>query len=99
MNLEVTPEKRIRVGFATTAAHERAIAVLEASGRPLLRETVAIDPGKPFCREIALPAGVKEVDLHARLQVDSKDLVAYRPVRLPEEPCPRRWNRRGPRKR
>jgi tetratricopeptide (TPR) repeat protein len=71
-----------RVGFYTTSLHPKATARLTAGDRVLLDEAIAIDPGRPFVRELTLPAGVSEHDLKASLTAASRELVAYQPVRL-----------------
>ena len=64
VNLDVKDGKAT-VGFCTTSAHPAAKVSLKAGTRVLLDETVAIDPGKPFVKEVALPAGIDEHDLVA----------------------------------
>jgi tetratricopeptide (TPR) repeat protein len=79
---------RAAVGFAVTSAHPRATAVLEAKGHTLLNEAIAIDPGKPFYREIALPQGVKSTDLKARLMDGGEELVSYQPLERAQTAMP-----------
>ncbi len=88
VNLEATG-KMAKVGFYTTAAHPDATVVLKAGERTLLREDVAIDPGKPFVKELVVPAGVDEHDLRASIQANGKELVSYSPVRLKPVPMPK----------
>jgi len=87
VNLEVK-EGRAAVGFAVTSAHPRAVAILEARGRSLLREQVAVDPARPFYKEVVLPAGVSELDLKATLMDGEKELISYRPEKRPILPMP-----------
>jgi len=70
------------VGFYTTSAHPGARVTLKAGERILLDERVAIDPGKPYVKQVSLPAGVEEHDLIAAISAGGRELVSYRPVRL-----------------
>jgi tetratricopeptide (TPR) repeat protein len=62
---------------------------LKAGNQVFLDETTAIDPGKPFRKRMAIPAGVDEHDLRAAISVGGKELVAYTPVRLTPQPMPK----------
>lgn len=89
VNLEVGRKDIARVGFNTTSAHPAATVLLTAAGKVLLSETVAIDPGKPYLKEVAIPAGLDEHDLRASISADGRELVAYSPIRLTPEPMPK----------
>jgi len=69
-----------QVGFHTTSAHQHARARLAAGGRTILDEEISIDPGRPYARRVALPAGAGETGLRASLQDGGRELVAYSPV-------------------
>jgi tetratricopeptide (TPR) repeat protein len=88
VNLEVAGGSA-RVAFASTSEYPTARAILRAGDQKLLDETISIDPGKPFLKNVSLPAGVGQYDLRASLEAGGKELVAYRPVRLPDEPMPK----------
>lgn len=95
VNLDVDPKGSARVGFYTTSAHTAAVVTLKAGDKVLLRETVAINPAKPFTKQVAVPAGVDQHDLRAAISAGGKELVAYSPIRLkpmetlkPVEPFP-----------
>jgi tetratricopeptide (TPR) repeat protein len=88
VNLEVK-DGTAKLGFYTTSAHPSATVLLQAGPQVLLRETVAIDPGKPWVKQIAVPAGVDEHDLRASLSADGRELVAYSPIRVTPEPAPK----------
>ena len=77
-----------KMGFNTTSAHAAAKVTLKAGEKVLLQETVAIDPGKPYTKQVALPAGIDEHDLVASISDGGKELVSYSPVRLTPEPRP-----------
>jgi tetratricopeptide (TPR) repeat protein len=89
VNLDVDKNGMARVGFNTTAAHAAATVKLEAGEKVLLNETVAIDPGKPYVKQVVVPAGTDEHDLRASIWADGKELVAYSPIRLTPEPMPK----------
>ena len=81
VNLEVSAGQA-KFGFTTTAAHPEATARLTVRGQALVDEPIAIDPGKPYTRAVALPAGTDPHDVRAALVVGGRELVAYAPVRL-----------------
>ena len=89
VNLEVGKDSTARVGFNTTSAHAAATVRLEAGSKVLLEETVAIDPGKPYVKQVAIPTGIDEHDLRASISADGKELVSYSPIRLTAEPMPK----------
>jgi tetratricopeptide (TPR) repeat protein len=88
VNLEVK-HAIARIGFVTTADYPAARVLLEAKGAVLLDDTVAIDPARPFVKEMRLPAGIVETDLRAALSVRGRELVAYRPIRVGNSPLPK----------
>jgi tetratricopeptide (TPR) repeat protein len=73
------------VGFYATSAHAKAVARLSAGDRVLFEQTIAIDPARPFVRDVRLPEGVAEHELRASLTADNRQLVSYQPVR--QEPA------------
>ena len=89
VNLEVGTNGEAFVGFCTTAPHRAATVLLKAAERVLLKEDIAINPGKPYVKQVAIPAGVDEHDLCASLAAEGKVLVSYSPVRLAPAPMPR----------
>ena len=78
-----------KVGFYTTSARPSATVLLEAGSKVLLRETVAIDPGKPYLKQVPVPAGTDPHDVRASLSADGRELVSYSPLRLTPEPTPK----------
>ncbi|HTL57950.1 MAG TPA: DUF5107 domain-containing protein [Candidatus Limnocylindrales bacterium] len=82
VNLEVKTNRTALLGFCTTATHKNATVTLKTRERSLLSETIAVNPGKPFVREIPLPPGTDEHELRAALSADGTELVAYSPERL-----------------
>ena len=88
VNLDVT-NGAAKVGFYTTSAHTSAKVLLKAGQKILLQETIAINPGKPYQKQLALPAGVDEHDLVASISDNGRELVSYSPVRLQPQPPPK----------
>ena len=88
VNLDVAKDGTAHVGFHTTSAHPAATVTLRAKDSILLQEKVAIDPGKPYLKQVAIPAGMDEHDLRAAVSADGKELVAYSPIRLKPEKMP-----------
>jgi tetratricopeptide (TPR) repeat protein len=87
VNLDVKDGKAI-FGFYTTKAYKNATASLAAGNKVLSREEISIDPGKPYSKQIALPAGLDEHELRASISAEGHELVAYTPVRLTPTPKP-----------
>ena len=87
VNLDVNAGSA-KVGFYATSAHASARAVLKAGDKVLLQETVAIDPAKPYVKQVPVPAGIDEHDLVASLWDGTKELVSYSPIRLIPQPTP-----------
>ena len=87
VNLEVKNGKAT-VGFYSTEERPSASVTLRLKDRVLLSEKIAIGPGHPFVKEIALPSGADEHDLRAAMVANGKELVAYSPVKLEKETMP-----------
>ena len=87
VNLEVGASSA-KVGFYTTSVHAAARVVLKAGDKVLLQETVAINPAKPYVKQVAVPAGIDEHDLVASLWEGSRELVSYSPIRLTHQAAP-----------
>jgi len=77
-----------KIGFYTTSAHKEATVVLKAADKVLLRETVSIDPGKPYLKQVSIPSGLDQHNLRASISADGKELVAYSPIKLEPEDMP-----------
>jgi tetratricopeptide (TPR) repeat protein len=89
VNLEVAKDGTAKLGFYATSAHPSATVLFEAGPQVLLRENISINPGKPWVKQVAIPAGIDEHDLRASLSVEGRELVAYSPVRLTPEEMPK----------
>ncbi len=87
VNLEVKDGKAA-MGFYTTNSYTGATVTLKAGSRVLLEEQVAINPGKPYSKEVSVPAGTDEHDLRATLIAGGRELIAYSPIKLVPEPKP-----------
>ncbi len=88
VNLEVA-DGSAHVGFYTTSAYPAATVMLKAGSKVLLEENVAINPAKPFVKQVPVPAGTDEHDLRASISAGGKELVSYSPIRLVPEPRPK----------
>ena len=88
VNLDVN-NGAAKLGFYTTSAHTAANVSLMAGKQSLLNETVAINPGKPYVKDVPIPAGIDEHDLVASISDGGKELVSYSPIRLKPEPSPK----------
>jgi tetratricopeptide (TPR) repeat protein len=89
VNMELKDKNAVKIGFNTTSEYKKAKALLEAGGKVVFEENIDISPGKPFVKEISLPAGIKETDLRVSLVSASGDeLVAYQPDKNVETPMP-----------
>jgi tetratricopeptide (TPR) repeat protein len=89
VNLDVLEGRTANVGFYTTSAYEAATVVLKAADKVLLRQTVAINPGKPYVKQIPIPPGTDEHNLRASISADGEELVAYSPIKLEPEDMPK----------
>jgi tetratricopeptide (TPR) repeat protein len=81
VNLDTT-NNTAKVGFCVTSAHDSATAMLICGSNVLLRERIAISPGKPYAKQVSFPQGADIHDLRATLLVDGRELVSYSPIRL-----------------
>ncbi|MCX6631773.1 MAG: DUF5107 domain-containing protein [Candidatus Solibacter sp.] len=95
VNLDVS-NGNAKVGFYTTSARPAATVMLKAGSKVLLQEKIAIDPGKPYVKQVPVPAGTDEHDLVASISDGGKELVSYSPIRLKPEPMPEGTVRPGP---
>lgn len=90
VNLEVRDGKVV-YGFYTTRAFNDAIVTLKSGDKIIAEEKVGISPAKPYHKEVAIPAGVKESELRAVITVGGRELVAYSPVVLKLAPKPKSY--------
>jgi tetratricopeptide (TPR) repeat protein len=87
VNLEVKDGKAV-MGFYATKSFTGATVTLKSGDKVLLEEQTVINPGKPYSKEVPLPAGTDEHDLRASLSAGGRELVAYSPIRVVPEPRP-----------
>ena len=87
VNLEVK-DGQAKFGFNTTKAYPAATVQLKAGDKVLLEEQIAIDPAKPYTKQVAVPAGTDPHDVRASLSAGGRELVAYSPIRLTPMPQP-----------
>ena len=90
VNLEVTEANTAQIGFNTTSAHKNANVILTADDKVIFRQRIDIGPDKPFYREVALNAGVREKDLQISLRsATDEELISYQPVEKEGAPMPK----------
>jgi len=87
VNLDVKEGNAI-FGFYTTKAYPNATVSLKAGNKVLVQEEISINPGKPYYKQIVLPAGLDEHDIRASISAGGRELVAYSPIRLQPAPKP-----------
>jgi tetratricopeptide (TPR) repeat protein len=87
VNLELKDGKAT-IGFYTTADHSTATASLTLRDTVLFGEQIAINPGRPFVKEVTLPAGADVHELRASLAAGGKELVGYSPIKFAPEAMP-----------
>ncbi len=88
LNLEVTGDNVACLGVNTSSEYTGARVLLQAK-EVIFDQTADISPEKPFYREVALPAGVKEEDLRLSLFCSAnEELISYRPAKKKGSPMP-----------
>ena len=89
VNLEITDEGKLFVGFNTTAEYPGCKVLVQCDGRLLLERTATLSPDKPFTAEIPLPAGTEQDQCRAALHTaDGRELISYLPEKLSGTPEP-----------
>ncbi|MFZ2147641.1 MAG: DUF5107 domain-containing protein [Sedimentisphaerales bacterium] len=90
VNLELTQANTAKIGFNTTSAYKNALVLLEADEQVVFKQRINIGPNRPFLKEIALAAGVREKDLRVSLLSSTNEkLIAYTPVEKEGAPMPK----------
>jgi len=90
VNLEVTEKNTAKIGFNTTSAYKNALALLTADDKVIFKQRIDIRPDRPFCKEVALAAGVREKDLRVSLlSSTNEELISYKPVEKEGTPMPK----------
>jgi len=80
LNMEVSSENTVQLGFTTTDEHKGARVILEAGDKIIFEKKINISPQKPFWEEVELPWVMREEDLLARLVSPANEtLISYRP--------------------
>ncbi len=90
VNLELTQKNTAKIGFNTTSAYKNALVLLTADDKVIFKQRIDIGPDRPFCKEVALAAGVREKDLRVSLlSSTNEELITYRPVEKEGAPMPK----------
>jgi len=87
VNFDVKDGK-VDYGFYTTKAYPDATVTLKAGDKILSEDHVSINPGKPYSKQVAIPAGQDEHQLRASISAGGRELVAYSPIVLQPMPKP-----------
>ncbi|MCP4262085.1 MAG: DUF5107 domain-containing protein, partial [Planctomycetes bacterium] len=94
VNLEVTEANTAQIAFNTTLAYKKAKVILTAGDQEVFRKTIDIGPDKPFSKDVALDAGVREKDLRVSLLSSTgEELIGYKPLEKEGAPMPERVKR------
>ncbi len=89
LNLDRVAPDSLFVGYNTTALFNDAKVVVKNGSKVLLERVVTIDPDTPFTLQFPIPDSTDNDRLTAALYDRSgKELIAYSPVRLKEDPMP-----------
>ncbi len=59
-NLELKSDNIAKIGFNTTSQYDNATVLLTVGDKVTLEQTIDIGPGKPFVKEVPVPAGTKK---------------------------------------
>jgi tetratricopeptide (TPR) repeat protein len=87
VNLELKPNNIAQVGFNATSQYDNATVLLTAGDKVILEQTTDIGPGKPFVKDVKVPAGTQETDLKVSLLTPAKNvLIAYQPLQKKYDP-------------
>lgn len=90
LNLERISGNSVRMGIHATKQYTHAKVLLEAGGRVIDEQRIDIGPGRPFCREAGLPAGVLDGDIRLSLiSGQGTALISYQPVEKKGNPLPK----------
>lgn len=87
VNFDVKDGK-VDYGFYTTKAYSDATVTLKAGDKILSEEHISINPGKPYAKQVVVPAGQDEHELRASISARGRELVAYSPILLQPTPKP-----------
>ena len=88
VNLELR-DRKVLIGFNTTSRRNGVKVILYASGKIIHEESINIDPGNPYLKEIVVPEGTRETDLKIIMETSGgEELISYSPSPLQELPMP-----------
>ena len=88
VNLEIR-DGRVRAGVYGTRPLVNARIVVRAGARTLLDETVSLDPGAPFLKDLAVPEGINGDDLELKVyEADLREVIGFVPPQKKNPPLP-----------
>ncbi len=81
LNIEIAPDKLVKVRVNTTSPHKDAVLLLKTvKGETLLKKTINISPDEPFKNDVPVTSGLTEDDLDISLtSSDGNLLLAFKP--------------------
>jgi tetratricopeptide (TPR) repeat protein len=79
LNLEMISADKMKLSLNATQKYSKANIVVNAQEKILFQQEISINPSQPYTQEITLPAKVKETDLEAKLLVNDKLMITYKP--------------------
>lgn len=90
VNLELTSQGKIFIGFNTTTEYPDAKIVLKQGDAIAFEKTADISPETPFTTTISAPKNLKYTDLHIALyNKEGELLIAYQPKELEKKELPK----------
>jgi tetratricopeptide (TPR) repeat protein len=95
LNLEIVRRGIAQVRINTTFPFEKAQVVLKARENVLLQTEINISPAEPYSKDVRLPEGIVEDDLHLYLtNAKGEMLLSYKPAEHhpPDYPIPEALN-------
>lgn len=87
INLEKNNQRAL-VQVNATGVHKNVTVVLSNRGDALLKETIEIDPTKPYSKEVSLDADIRYDDLEIALFSGDKPLISWKPSPRKNQPHP-----------
>lgn len=89
INMEISSENTVQLGFCTPTEHKGVRVILEAGNQIIFEKKTNISPQKPFWEDVKLPRGIIKEDLQASLiSPTNETLISYRPQKKVGTPMP-----------
>jgi len=89
VNLDITSNNNVLIGFNTTSEFKNARVILKTNRGNLFEQIIDISPEKPFLKKIHLPENIKKDELTViLLSSKNEEIISYKPVRKKNKPMP-----------